>query len=522
MTNQDNWAWNRGCDGDPTVAQVRQNMRERFVSWPTGKSDERIVDAVTKVRYSQSGFAAIYATKFAENEEGKKDTACRIWKHDDGKTHIDGLVFRPDREDGLILEGGKILLNTWKPETLPDDLTEEEIEHAADLFNTFLDGIFPVEAEADYVFNWIAHKLQHPAERGVALVIISETKGTGKGALFKLVERLVGDDWSTSMKLADMLGTSAASSYFSEAEHKLLVVIHEAMTAGKDRIAGAENLKTYISPQPERVPLNPKGRDARSAWVFFSTLIGSNNPEQAIPINDTDRRFTVIRTAETPLTQEQSPKAKAAIDELLPIYGEPDAMEQTTRLLQACRAYLVSVKTDRKMFSTILENEAREAAIDGGEGELEVAAKKVLFRLSKTNKSGGMRFEPLVAAVVAEVPGQRVGIDQMVRRFLKQKLSQQAKKQNGETIRGYEGWVHIGRKPVTPPDGAEWEPEPGLTTYVSDRGDQRWQVGHLVVREGFADADPAARGAILDAVLTESNRLSKMVPSNAKKGSKRV
>jgi hypothetical protein len=493
--------WNTGCEENPTPAAVRENMRTRFAIYPTGREKEQVVDMVTGARYSLGGFGLMYKSLMAVDETSDKQiSAFTLFMSDPAKSVLDGLTFRPGDERRLISEDGELRFNTWMPRRASVAVSDEQIEHAGELFYRFLEGLITDRDEVDYVVNWIARKVQCPAERGVSMVFASETKGTGKGALFKLIEQLVGEKYTTAKKMQDLLGTSAAAQYFADLQHMLLVLVHEAMTAGKDRVKGAENVKTYISPMPERVPLNPKGVDAFSDWVFFSVLIASNNPEDAIPIDDSDRRFTIIRTAEVPLIHNHD--AKAALDELMPENRLGGDHDKAKAMIEALYQYLMSLETDGAMFRKVLDNEARSEAIDAGEGELEHAAEKVLHGLVARQR--GILMDDLVSKVVAVLPGsRRDDKTQMVRKVLTKKLKQRHMTQEGRKVRGFAGWVHPGKKAVTPPDGVTWEPMPGLTSYVSERGDARWQCRSLVVQAQFEDVSTKVRGAILDEAMNK-------------------
>lgn len=497
-------AWNAGCEESPTPAAVRENMRSMFAIYPSGREKEQVIDMVTGARYSLGGFGLMYKPFMAVDEGSDKPvSAFALFNSDPLRTILDGMTFRPGDQRRLIAEDDRMLFNTWMPRRRRAEVTEAEIEHAGDLLYRFLGGLITDTDEIDYVMNWIARKLQKPAERGVSMVFASETKGTGKGALFKLIEQLVGEKYTTAKKMQDLLGTSAAAQYFADLQHMLLVLVHEAMTAGKDRVKGAENVKTYISPAPERVPLNPKGVDAFSDWVFFSVLIASNNPEDAIPIDDSDRRFTIIRTAEVPLIHNAD--AKAALDELLPADRFGADSHGTEDMIEALYQFLISLETDADLFRKVLDNEARAEAIGAGEGELEHVAEKVLQGLVARQR--GILMDDLVSKVVVALPGSRRDEKtQMVRKVLTKKLKQRHMTQDGRKVRGFAGWVHPGKKTVTPPEGVTWEPMPGLSSYTSERGVERWQCRSLVVQAKFEDVSAVERGAILEEVTGTDRR----------------
>lgn len=517
----DPWAWNADCDEYPDMATVTKNLRQRFALNPAGSAGERIIDVNTGTGYTVDGWVLQYSAfnAFYEDDNGvrKSVSASKLFLSDPDKTTVEGRVFRPGVTGRLIPVDGKLMVNTWVPRAPGPEVTEEEIDHAGDLFEAFVAGIIPDKDDRDYVVNWIARKVQCPAERGVSMIFVSETKGTGKGALFTLIEAMVGERWSSAMKIGDLLGVSAAASYMAEIQHKLLIVVHEAQTDGKDRKKGAENLKTYISPMPERVPLNPKGVNAYSEWVFFSALIASNNPESAVPVDNADRRFSVIRLIETPLIHNHD--AKAALDELMP-EDRFTATHGSKRVVEALYKYLMSLETDKKMFQSVLENEARDEMISGGDGEVERAATKVLSGLPKDRR--GYLFDTLVDMVHGELHefrsgGQRTTSRHMISGVLRELLKRNRATQSNERIRGFGGWVHLGKKDVAPPEGVEWEVGGALTRFEPKDREARWQTSQLVVRLRYEEASVAERGDILQEAMDNNSRMLKLVPGGKKR-----
>lgn len=140
---------------------------------------------------------------------------------------------------------------------------------------------------ARHFLDWCAFALQRPGVKiGHALVIFGETHGTGKDTVFVPFFRAVGEHNVSTITPATL---AEPWTYYLLAQ---LVRVEEMMNFKRGEVAN--KLKPMLTTPPETVTINEKNVKQYDIpniqnWVMFT------NHENAIPIEDTDRRYWVHR-----------------------------------------------------------------------------------------------------------------------------------------------------------------------------------------------------------------------------------
>ncbi len=219
---------------------------------------------------------------------------------------IAGSRMRPDMPQPIYGEGGKTWRNLYRPPNHPSS--------GGDIvpFTEMIDWMFPEPVENAWFLNWTGHKLRRPAIRMTAVVMIAITKaqeqsfGSGRGTLFKILGKLLGDDYVRPASYAELTGKGSQAVYNDYLEG-LLVTIDEAATDADDlkyheRRAAYEHSKAVIDTSPTKVRVKTKYGRTADTITYASFMIASNhaNP-MAIPPGD--RRFTMLRNG-PPLPRE--------------------------------------------------------------------------------------------------------------------------------------------------------------------------------------------------------------------------
>ncbi len=484
------FADDHGLEGRDRLNAWVDELTDRYCYLPDGKSRGQVVDLLTGDALSLPSFDTSYARLAVRipNESGssaKIYKATDAWARSEARQQAVGFTFEPGSTDRLIEdELGRFRVNVWTPACERAVPTDEETNEGADLFNTVLDHLFPIGADSDWAFNWVARKVQHPEERGVALVNVTRTMGTGREVFFKILTELIGDRWSGKMSIDDMLGKSAASNFSDHLVNKLLMFIPEAQSSNHDRTEKMEAAKLLFAPSPEKMKFNPKGKPAYTGMAYFSLFIASNNPENALPIDDVDRRFAVLQGARVPL--KDNPEAKRAVDTLLPEAWRPkEDHERAERLMAGVRRHLMEYKTDREMFTTTPDTEARRRMIEGGWGEIEEALEDVLDSLG--DEMQGIMFDDLFNNVRKAVPRSWSAKGNSLKKTLRRLLKNERTLQNGRTVYGYGGWFMEDTS-----DAMRANPPVGADAFIDAKGvtrdkGGRWRVRSLVMRASLVE-----------------------------------
>jgi len=142
---------------------------------------------------------------------------------------------------------------------------------------------------AEYVINFLAHLVQHPAELTRTALVFKGAQGTGKGTFFTwFANKIIGDKYYYT--------TAEATNITLHNEHlngKLLINLDEARAA--DTYAGSSLFKNKIT-EPRITLTNkyvkPFEVENYGRYIFFS------NQDNPVKIENTDRRYVIFKTSD--------------------------------------------------------------------------------------------------------------------------------------------------------------------------------------------------------------------------------
>ena len=213
-----------------------------------------------------------------------------------------GLTYKPTPTDTPLITApdGALLVNMYMPPQW------KETNRIPDVLIEHLDYLLPDKIEREYFWGWLAHKIQNPAERGVAIVMIAEDAyGIGRSWLGSLLDKvLLGEVRQTDIKQLAGGNGGGASTYNDLYANKQIVVVDETQ-ADEVRVQfkAYENLKLVVDTSPSRCRVNPKYGKVYEVELLFNLLAFSNNVD-ALHIPADDRRFCVLTNPTNPRDQK--------------------------------------------------------------------------------------------------------------------------------------------------------------------------------------------------------------------------
>jgi hypothetical protein len=218
------------------------------------------------------------------------DNTARLLKREH-PAMVDGVAYEPGAGRGVVIVDGIRCINTWMPTRVAraaGPLTEEQVRP----WTEFLEHLFPIKEDREYVERWVATLIARPDIRMKhGLLLISVMQGVGKGTLMeKVLAPLVG--WhNTSVPSHKQLTDSGFNSWLVR---KRLVLVHE-LYAGESKKA-YNNLKTYVT--DTTLTVNEKNlREYETRNVTHYVL--SSNSRLALRLVKNDRRWFVPKVTET-------------------------------------------------------------------------------------------------------------------------------------------------------------------------------------------------------------------------------
>ncbi len=220
--------------------------------------------------------------------KGNSLNAVLAWKRNPKRRTCSGMIFRPSAiKVRRSQDGGNY--NLWsgfdvKREYVKDwPLGKKFLNH---LFDNICDGN---KKSYCYLLSWIADIFQHPERKpGVALVLRSEGRGTGKSKVSEVLNHLIGFHSEKVSNMDHLLGK-----FNEHLSTSIMIVVEESFWAGNKANAG--KLRDMITSPTIRVEI--KGGAIMEFESFHRIMMITNN-DWAIPANKDERRYFVLDVGE--------------------------------------------------------------------------------------------------------------------------------------------------------------------------------------------------------------------------------
>ena len=252
-----------------------------------------LVDGELVSLASLRGFMQPY-TIVEEGPRGglKKTSVVDAWMTHPLRAHIDAIQCRSDKPRPTFEDDSLIVYNRYWPPVHP--IRGGEIE----TFKSFLARLFPDEAEREWFWHWLAHKARRPWVPMIALIMVAEEFGTGRGTLFEILGLLFGKDYVVPRTFGELTGTSASARFNARMANALFVVVNEAVAEDGHqqtrRRMHYDALKNVVDPSPTA----PRGFEAKGQHDFVQASAASpiiaTQHRDVVKLPHDDRRFEVL------------------------------------------------------------------------------------------------------------------------------------------------------------------------------------------------------------------------------------
>src|SRR5262245_59150856 len=224
------------------------------------------------------------------------------------RVQIDGIQCRCDKLRPTFEEDGVTIYNRYWPPAHPKSGGEIAT------FKTFFARLFPDQVEREWFWNCLAHKARKPWVPMVAVIMVAEEFGTGRGTLFEILELVFGEDYVVPCEFGEITGKSAGARFNDRLANALIATVGEAADEDGQQQARRrldyEALKNAIEPSPRaRRRFEKKGHDAYTQRSARSTLIATQHRD-VVKLPRADRRFEVL-TCGTKMTVAQREEIRA-------------------------------------------------------------------------------------------------------------------------------------------------------------------------------------------------------------------
>jgi hypothetical protein len=238
----------------------------------------------------------------------KKTSVVDAWMTHPQRAQIDKIQTRSDRPRPTFEEDGITIYNRYWPPAHPKSGGEIET------FKTFFARLVPNDAERAWLWNWLAHKARRPWVPMVAVIMVAEEFGSGRGTLFDILELLFGEDYVAPCTFGELTGQAAGARFNARLADALIAVVNEAVAEDGEQQAqrrlNYEALKNSVDPSPTaRRRFEAKGQHAYAQRSATSVMIATNHRD-VVKLPWRDRRFSVI-TCGKRMTEEDTAEIRA-------------------------------------------------------------------------------------------------------------------------------------------------------------------------------------------------------------------
>jgi hypothetical protein len=252
-----------------------------------------LVDGEMGSLTSLRGFMQPYAL-VSEGPRGGHKTISVVddWMKHPLRAHIDKIETRSDRPRPTFEEDGVTVYNRYWPPAHPTRGGELKI------FEAFFARLVPDNTEREWFWNFLAHKARKPWVPMIAVIMVAEEFGTGRGTLFNILERLFGEDYVVPCTFGEITGTAAGARFNDRLANALIATVNEATDEDGHQQArrrlNYEALKNAIEPSPTaRHRFEAKGQHPYAQRSARTTFIATNHRD-VVKLPPADRRFCVL------------------------------------------------------------------------------------------------------------------------------------------------------------------------------------------------------------------------------------
>lgn len=272
-----------------------------------------------------------------------------LWLEHKGRKEVRRTGYAPG-QPRIYTEGGVDVYNTFHLPAHPETTKTDGLS----VFFDHVDYLCPVEAEREWLIDWLARIVQYPGSRGMVTPLhISSGQGTGRGWLVKVTEALLGKWNCSATKMEALTGEGGAGNYQDYMHRTLFCSIGE-VREGKKKFLVADMIRDRLT--ETRQGLNLKYGGYRTADVYTNFFFMSNHSD-ALILPPEDRRINVF-------VCPHGPKPGAYYEEINRWKDDPGAIAQLFHWLK---------RRDLSGFNwqTSMKNEARARMIENGQSETE-------------------------------------------------------------------------------------------------------------------------------------------------------
>lgn len=281
----------------------REEMLESMVWIASGEMVASVNDTTMFMTWKE--FRQLTSASMTLSDERKKPVPTAVlWQQDPQRKTVITRTFHPGAGIFCRDPDGRPAINTWRP------LERKEATAGISLFLDHVAYLFPDAVEREKFLDWLAHLEQKPGELPhYGWLHVANKTGTGRNWLASVLARVWRGYVAPNVDLPNLLD----SQFNGQLAGRVLAIVDEIQAGvSENRYSHTNKLRSIVTAEYRDV--NPKyGRQHREhnamRWLVFS------NHLNALPIDDTDRRWRIVHHEAEPRPQEVYATLYAALND---------------------------------------------------------------------------------------------------------------------------------------------------------------------------------------------------------------
>ncbi|MEX3926192.1 DUF5906 domain-containing protein [Paraburkholderia sp. BR10936] len=265
--------------------------------WYFLSASDRVVRLGEVSSYTMKGFNVRHAGLVLAAGKGRPPTPFEFVEKRQKFGMADALAYAPGQAPVFKFQG-HTFVNSYRPASAPDTpaALSSEQRAAVDLVRRHIRLIAGNDDTARMLETWIALNVRSPGKLiGVAL-LVKGIQGDGKTTIFsKLMSAVMGAE-----NVGNVSNTTLRRDFTAWASGRAIRVVEEVKAAGHSRHDVLNSVKPYIT--NETVAIEGKGRDSIDS-LNTTNYVALTNFDDALPIDDGDRRWWIVDTPFTHIAQ---------------------------------------------------------------------------------------------------------------------------------------------------------------------------------------------------------------------------
>lgn len=279
----------------PKKVRDRTDVPAWCEHWVFVQSGNNFYNSLTGVQMGRAAFDASFGRHLI-TEENRAKGEMFAGKASDAALNlymvpvVNDYLYFPGADDFLELEGNKVV-NTWNRNKVPmaQAPKSKDDKRAIAIFMRHMETLFLDPRERRLMLDYLAYQVQFPSERVHWAPILQGVDGGGKSYFQPLMAAVLGQ---TNVGIATV--GDIHEQYTAWAEGKKIVFFEEIRVRGEEKYDVVNKIKAYItnsSVNIRRMQRNSYTIPNMTNYFLFTNYL------DAVPMDRTDRRYFVVRTA---------------------------------------------------------------------------------------------------------------------------------------------------------------------------------------------------------------------------------